>query len=69
MHKPHPAPLSSPVLPADKVAERLRAHARLCRQVARESWDETIAGELSRIADQCMEAANHIEPEPGTRLH
>lgn len=69
MQKRHPAPLSSPALPADEVAERLRAHARLCRQIAHESWDETIASELARLADQCMEVADHIEPVPGPRLH
>ena len=69
MHKRHPAPLSSPALPASKVAERLRAHARLCQQIARESWNETIAIELTRLADQCIEAADNIEPEPRPRLH
>jgi hypothetical protein len=69
MDKRHPAPLSSPALPASKVAERLRAHARLCRQIAHESWNETTAIELTRLADQCIEAADNIEPEPGSRLH
>lgn len=69
MHKRHPAPPSSSPLPASKVAEQLRAHARLCRQVARESWNETIAVELSRLADQCIEAANNIAPESRPHLH
>jgi hypothetical protein len=69
MQKRHLPPLSSPALPADKVAERLRAHARLCRQVAHESWNETIAIELARLADQCIEAADNIEPEARPRLH
>ncbi len=69
MHNRHPAPQFSPALPADKVAERLRAYARLCRQVARESWNESIAVELARLADECLEAADNLGPEPGTLLH
>ena len=69
MHKRHTAPLSSPALATEEVAERLRAHARLCRQIAHESWNETIATELARLADRCMAAADNIEPEPGPRLH
>ena len=69
MHERKPAPLSSPALPASKVAERLRAHARLCRQIAGESWNEVIAIELTRLADQCAEAADNIEPASRPRLH
>ena len=69
MHKPHPAPLSSPALPPSRVAERLRAHANLCRQIAHASWNETIAIELTRLADECIKAAEKIEPEPGAQLH
>lgn len=69
MHKRYPAPLSSPALPADKVAERLRAHARLCQQIALESWNEGIAVELARIADECLAAADTIEPDPPALLH
>jgi len=69
MQKRHQTPLSRPALPAEEVAERLRAHARLCRQIADESWSETIAAELAQLADQCMEAAQDIEPEAGSRLH
>ncbi len=69
MHKRKPDPPSSLALPASKVAERLRAHARLCRQIAHESWNETIAIELARLADQCIEAADNIEPKPRPRLH
>jgi hypothetical protein len=69
MHKRKPASPSSPALPASKVAERLRAHARLCRQIARESWNEAIAIELMQLADQCINAAENIEPVPRCRLH
>jgi len=33
-----------------KIAERLIAHARLCRQIARETWNEHTALELTRMA-------------------
>lgn len=69
MHKRCPVSSSSLALPAAKVAEQLRAHARLCRQIAHESWNETIAVELARLADRCMEAADHIEPAPRRRPH
>ena len=63
----YPLPSTSPAVPASKIAERLRAHARLCRQIARESWNEVIASELVQLADQCMEAADNIEPEAAGR--
>jgi hypothetical protein len=69
MTKRYPAPLAGPALPASKVAEQLRAHARLCRQVANASENETIAAELMQLADQCIKAAENIEPEPRPRLH
>ncbi len=65
----HARPSSTPAAPASKIAERLRAHARLCRQIARESWNEEMAVELTRLADQCLEAADNIAPEPHSRLH
>ncbi len=68
MHKRQTASLS-PTLPAEEVADRLRAHARLCRQIADESRNRNIAGELSRLADQCIEVAEKIEPEGGPHLH
>ena len=40
-----------------KIAERLVAHARLCRQIARETWNEHTAVELERMADACVRAA------------
>lgn len=69
MQKRRDVPPSSPALPASELAERLRAHARLCQQIAHESWNETIAGELKRLADKCIKAAENIEPEPRPRLH
>jgi len=40
-----------------KIAERLIAHARLCRQMARETWNERAAVELERMAEECVRAA------------
>ena len=36
---------------SSKIAERLLAHARLCRQIADASWSETTAAELERAAE------------------
>jgi len=60
-----PAPHSS------KMAERLLAHARLCRQIASASWNEDMAKKLAQLADDCARAAANIEPvrDPGTPLH
>jgi len=60
-----------PAVPGAKMAERLRAHARLCQQIAHESWNETIAGELNRLADQCLAAADNIDSKvpPHAQLH
>jgi hypothetical protein len=65
-----PFPSQAPV-PASKVAERLRAHARLCRHIAEESRNETIAGELGRLADQCVAAADNIDADtaPSAYVH
>jgi hypothetical protein len=54
---------SAPVPNSSKIAERLRAHARLCRQVAEVSWSEEIAMRLGRIADECSRAAEDAEPQ------
>ena len=58
-------------MPASKVAERLRAHARLCRHIAEESWNEAIAGELGHLADLCVAAADNIDADatPRARFH
>ncbi len=63
-------PPGTPV-PASKMAERLRAHARLCHQIAQETWNEAIAGELGRLADQCLTAADNIDADlvPSASLH
>ena len=45
-----------------KIAERLLAHARLCRQIAGASWNEDTAEELERLAAECTRAAAEIAP-------
>jgi hypothetical protein len=42
------------------LADRLRAHARLYRRIAEETWSETKAAELIRLAEECARAADAI---------
>jgi hypothetical protein len=42
------------------IAHRLRAHARLCLQVAGESPCVRTAGDFARLADHCSRAANEL---------
>jgi hypothetical protein len=44
------------------IAARLLAHARLCREIARASWNEESAQRLERLAEDCIRAARDIEP-------
>ena len=46
------------------IAERLLAHARLCREIARASWTEEVAQRLERLAEDCIRAAGNAELEP-----
>ena len=48
---------------SSKIAERLLAHARLCRQIAGESWDETTVAELEQLAAECERAATQTGPD------
>jgi hypothetical protein len=48
---------------ASKIAERLRAHARLCRQIASVSWSEESAQKLAQLADECSRAAVEADLE------
>jgi hypothetical protein len=54
--------------PAARIAERLLAHARLCRQVALECWNEDAASKLLRLADECTRAAEQAAPARFTAL-
>ena len=60
-----------PVSQSLKIAERLLAHARLCRQIAEASWSETTAAELERLAAECERAAAEATPDhaPNPPIH
>ncbi len=47
------------------IAQRLRAHARLCLQVAVESRSEQTAEDLARLADLCHRTADELAPAAG----
>jgi hypothetical protein len=51
--------------PSSQLAERLLAHALLCRQIARQSWHEETAAELERLAAECDLAAAKAPPTAG----
>jgi hypothetical protein len=44
------------------IAERLLAHAKFCREIARGSWSEEIARNLERLAEDCTRAAQDANP-------
>jgi hypothetical protein len=50
------------VSPSSQLAERLLAHARLCRQIARQSSNEDTAAELEKLAAECDLAAAKAPP-------
>ncbi|HWK95265.1 MAG TPA: hypothetical protein VNR39_07565 [Pseudolabrys sp.] len=51
-----------------KIAERLMAHARLCRKLAAASLDENVGANFMRMADECLQAATGtISPAPAPR--
>jgi len=59
-------------LAALDIAQRMRAHARLCHQIAIDSWDARVADEFAQLASEFMEVAEQIEVEcaiPRGRLH
>lgn len=45
---------------SQQFAERMRAHARLFRQIAEETWSESAVAELVRRAEECERAAEAI---------
>jgi hypothetical protein len=49
------------------IAQRLRAHARLCEQVAHESWNEDTAANFRRMAADCTRMARRIAREEDGR--
>lgn len=49
---------------SSRIAERLLAHARLCRHIAEQSWNEETAHKLDTLAQECVRAAAELAPEP-----
>jgi hypothetical protein len=60
---PYTNPVPVTVSNVSKIAERLRAHARLCRQIASASWNEEAAHQLTQLADECTRAAAEADLE------
>jgi hypothetical protein len=53
-----------------KVVQRLLAHAKLCREIASASWNQTSAEKLEEMAAECeRSAASDGEPDPSGTLH
>jgi hypothetical protein len=46
------------------IAERLLAHARICREVADATLNEKTARQLEQLAEDCVRAARDVEPVP-----
>ncbi len=53
--------------PSAKVAQRLLAHAKLCREIAALSWNEADARKLEELAAECVRwaAASGETAAPG----
>lgn len=66
MSTERPEPIIVPK--SSKMAERLLAHARLCRHIAEQSWNEETARELDTLAQECMRAAAELAPDADTSL-
>jgi hypothetical protein len=68
--RPNHAP--GPASVALDIAQRMRAHARLCHQIAVDSWDAHVADEFAKLASEFMQVATQIEDDcavPRGRLH
>ena len=57
--------------PSSQHAERLLAHARFCRQIARQSWDDDTAAALEKLAAECDLVAANAPPmaDPNQTVH
>lgn len=55
--------VSSPVPNERRIAERLLAHARLCRQIAEAAVSHEVAQAFGRLADECVRAAAEVDPD------
>jgi hypothetical protein len=49
-------------------AQHLLAHARICRDIAAATVNEETAGELERMALDCVEAARGADSEPQCQM-
>jgi len=50
-----------------KLAERLLAHARMCREVADECGNKELAADFNRLALECNQAAAVHKEQPNLR--
>ena len=50
------------------IAERLLAHARICREIADATLNEETASELERLAEDCIQAARDADPTPRRQM-
>ena len=50
-----------------KMAERLLAHAKMCREVATECSNEELAADFNKLALECIQAAAACEQLPNVR--
>jgi hypothetical protein len=59
------------MLSTSKIAERLLANARLCREVAEESSNNVTTKKFERLADECARAAANVLPDrdPNEQMH
>ena len=60
----HKAGMSQP----STIAERLLAHARLCREIADATLNEETACKLERLAEDCIQAAQDADPTPRRQM-
>ena len=49
---------------SSKISERMLAHARLCREIAGDSWNEVMAEKLKQLAEECTRTAATAGPDP-----
>jgi len=50
------------------IGQRLLAYARICRDIAAATANEETAGELERMALDCVEAARGADSEPQCQM-
>jgi len=53
---------SLPPLAVARIAERLLAHAQLCREIALASLNAEIAAKLMTVAEDCTRTAEELQP-------